>query len=47
MNDSLVVGGIFYDLQKSFDCVNYKILLGKLEFYGIDGKLKILIESYL
>jgi hypothetical protein len=41
------VGGIFYDLQKAFDCVNYKILMDKLEFYGIEGKFKTLIESYL
>jgi len=47
MNNNQMVGGIFCDLQKSFDCVNHKILLEKLEFNGVEGKFKRLIESYL
>jgi hypothetical protein len=47
MNNNLKIGGIFCDLQKDFDCVNNEILLNKLEFYGIQGKFKTLIESYL
>ena len=47
MNNNQMVGGIFCDLQKAFDCVNHKILLQKLEFYGVAGKFKALIESYL
>ena len=47
MNNNLKIGGIFCDLQKAFDCMDHKILVNKLEFYGIEGKLKTLITSYL
>jgi hypothetical protein len=44
MNNKQLVGGIFYDFQKSFDCVSHDILIKKLEFYGISGKFGALIE---
>jgi len=47
MNNKLLVGGIFCDLEKAFDCVNYDILLPKLKFYGISGKDLTLYQSYL
>jgi hypothetical protein len=40
-----MVGGIFYDLDKAFDCTNHKILLSLLEYYGITGKAKLWFES--
>jgi len=42
-----LVGGIFCDLQKVFDCVNHNILLTKLEFYGISGIANQLMRPYL
>jgi hypothetical protein len=31
------VGGIFCDMEKVFECINHRIPLDKLEFYGIVG----------
>ena len=41
------VGGLFCDLQNAFDCVNHDILLAKMEFYGIIGRVNKLMRSYL
>jgi hypothetical protein len=47
MNNKLLVGGTFCDLERVFDCVNHDILLSKLKFYGISDKDLQLYQSYL
>jgi len=47
LNDNKMVGAIFCDLEKAFDCVNHKILLTKLKFYGITDNHYKLYKSYL
>ena len=39
--------GVFFDLQKALDPVNYKVLLSKLEHYGITGNALGWFQSYL
>jgi hypothetical protein len=47
LNDKSMVGSIFFYLEKAFDSVNHSLLIKKLPYYGIIGKAKLLIESYL
>jgi hypothetical protein len=42
-----MAGSNFCDLEKVFDSVNHDLLLSKLPYYGINGKAKLLLESYL
>jgi hypothetical protein len=46
LNNKTTVGGIFFDLEKAFDCLNHEILMSKLQFYGITGKAKSWLETY-
>jgi len=47
LNTKTLVGGLFCDQQKAFDCVNYEILLSKMKFYGITSVASKQMESYV
>jgi retron-type reverse transcriptase len=47
LNNKMKTGSVFYDLEKAFDTVNHELLLDKLQYYGIKGQAKTLLESYL
>ena len=41
------MGGVFCDIRKAFDCVDHEILMSKMKFYSITGKIYQLIKSCL
>ena len=47
LDSGKIVGGVFLDLKKAFDCVSHDILLNKLYAYGIRGNLRHWFQSYL
>ena len=47
LDEGNIALGIYIDIQKAFDCVNYRILLDKLNNYGIRGIPLKWIENYL
>jgi hypothetical protein len=47
LNDKIMVGGIFCELENAFDSINHDILISKLNFYGVKGKTMSWFKSYL
>ena len=47
LDSGLNVVGLFLDLKKAFDTVDYDVLLRKLSFYGIRGNALLLCQNYL
>ena len=47
LDNKQMVGGIFCDLRKAFDCINHVVLLEKMKFYGVLRKFYNLVKSYL
>jgi hypothetical protein len=41
------VGCILMDLSKAFDCLNHKLLLAKLQAYGVSPEACLFLNSYL
>ena len=42
-----MVGSIFSDSEKASDPANHSLLINKLLYCGINGKAKVLLESYI
>ena len=47
LDNKLFTCGVFLDLEKAFDTVNHKILIKKLDYYGIRGEYNNWLDSYL
>ena len=47
LDNKNIIFSLYLDLRKAFDCVDHKILLKKLEHYGIRNKELAWFSSYL
>ena len=47
MSENYCTINVYQDLSKTFDSLNYNVLLSKLNFYGIDQQALFLLKCYL
>ena len=47
VDKDFVVGAIFMDLSKDFDCIPHDLMIAKLHAYGFEENALVLIYSYL
>ena len=47
LDNNFVVGGVFMDLSKAFNCIPHDLLIAKLTANGFDGYLLFYLYSYL
>ena len=47
MDAGLLTGAIFVDFRKAFDTIDHKILLDKLQLFGICGSEHLWMSDYL
>lgn len=47
LDNKMSVVGVYMDLAKAFDTINHKILIRKMQHYGIHGNVLQWFESYL
>ena len=47
LDNNKVVGGVFMDLSKAFNCVPHDLLIAKLAAYSVDENLLMYLYSYL
>jgi hypothetical protein len=44
LNCKPALGGISFDLENAFDCLNHEILMAKLHFYDVTGWFTLIID---
>jgi len=47
LNNNTNAGSILCDLERAFNSVNHHSLLSELPHYGISGRAKLLLQSYI